>query len=83
MGMFGSHFHKTFAFVDTCGTVSKPTSREDYLAAGDIYLAVKACPAFHDVLFSKRERRGGSQVLFGLFALEQKAQSKSTNQPPQ
>lgn len=49
-----------FAVMYTCDTASKSTSGEDSLAGGDIYLAVKACPVFHDSLFfhSLRKKEG-------------------------
>lgn len=74
-----------FAVVCTCDIVPKSTSGEDFLAGGDIYLAVKECPAFHDILvfsFFEKERRRGrfpGLFLFVSFRAKTPTQTNSTN----
>lgn len=82
--MFCSHFQKMFAVMYTCDRVSKSTSEEDSLAGGDIHLAVKACPAFRDILFflSLRKTKGevARSFLFVCFRAKTPTQTESTNQ---
>lgn len=57
-----------FVVVYTCDIVTKSTSGEDSLAGADIYLAVKECPAFQDILvFSFLEKESKRGRFLGLF----------------